>query len=32
SGYVVAAMCNYDNGASPLADRIGTILARVKAR
>jgi len=32
SGYVVAAMCNYDNGASPLANRIGAILARVKAR
>ncbi len=32
SGYVVAAMCNYDNGASPLANKIGTILARVKAR
>jgi len=32
SGYIVAAMCNYDNGASPLADKIGTILARVKAR
>jgi len=32
SGYIVAAMCNYDSGASPLADKIGTILARVKAR
>jgi CubicO group peptidase (beta-lactamase class C family) len=32
SGYIVAAMCNYDNGASPLASRIGQILARVKAR
>jgi len=32
SGYIVAAMCNYDNGASPLAGKIGTILARVKAR
>jgi CubicO group peptidase (beta-lactamase class C family) len=32
SGYIVAAMCNYDNGASPLADKIGTILARVKTR
>jgi CubicO group peptidase (beta-lactamase class C family) len=32
SGYIVAAMCNYDNGASPLANRIGQILARVKAR
>jgi CubicO group peptidase (beta-lactamase class C family) len=32
SGYIVAAMCNYDSGASPLANRIGAILARVKAR
>jgi len=32
SGYVVAAMCNYDSGASPLAAKIGSILARVKAR
>jgi CubicO group peptidase (beta-lactamase class C family) len=32
SGYIVAAMCNYDNGAGPLAARIGEILARVKAR
>jgi len=32
SGYIVAAMCNYDNGASPLANRIGLILARVKDR
>ena len=32
SGYIVAAMCNYDNGASPLAEKIGSILARVKAR
>jgi len=32
SGYIVAAMCNYDNGASPLANKIGTILARVKTR
>jgi CubicO group peptidase (beta-lactamase class C family) len=32
SGYIVAAMCNYDNGASPLANKIGRILARVKAR
>jgi CubicO group peptidase (beta-lactamase class C family) len=32
SGYIVAAMGNTDNGASPLADRIGGILARVKAR
>jgi CubicO group peptidase (beta-lactamase class C family) len=32
SGHIVAAMCNYDNGASPLANKIGSILARVKAR
>ena len=32
SGYIVAAMCNYDSGASALANKIGTILARVKAR
>jgi CubicO group peptidase (beta-lactamase class C family) len=32
AGYIVAAMCNYDNGASPLANRIGLILARVKDR
>jgi CubicO group peptidase (beta-lactamase class C family) len=32
SGYIVAAMCNYDNGASPLAGKIGRILARVKDR
>jgi len=32
TGYIVAAMCNYDNGASPLADKIGGILARVKSR
>jgi hypothetical protein len=32
SGYIVAAMSNYDNGASPLANRIGRILARVKGR
>jgi hypothetical protein len=32
SGTIVAAMCNYDRGASPLANRIGAILARVKAR
>ncbi len=32
SGYVVAAMCNYDSGASALANKIGGILARVKAR
>ena len=29
---IVAVMSNYDNGASPLADKIGRILARVKAR
>lgn len=32
SGYIIAAMSNQDNGASPLANRIGSILARVKAR
>jgi CubicO group peptidase (beta-lactamase class C family) len=32
SGYVVAVMSNIDNGASPLASRIGNILSRVKAR
>ena len=32
SGYIVAAMCNYDNGASLLANQIGRILARVKTR
>jgi CubicO group peptidase (beta-lactamase class C family) len=32
SGYIVAAMSNIDNGASPLANRIGRILARVKAK
>jgi CubicO group peptidase (beta-lactamase class C family) len=30
AGYIVAVMSNYDNGASPLADRIGRTLARVK--
>ncbi|MBN2264280.1 MAG: beta-lactamase family protein [Candidatus Aminicenantes bacterium] len=30
SGYIVAAMANVDMGASPLANRIGGILARVK--
>jgi CubicO group peptidase (beta-lactamase class C family) len=30
SGYIVAAMCNYDNGATPLANKIGEILARIK--
>jgi CubicO group peptidase (beta-lactamase class C family) len=32
SGYILAAMSNYDSGASPLAAKIGTILARVKTR
>ncbi|TRZ92159.1 class A beta-lactamase-related serine hydrolase [bacterium] len=32
SGTIVAVMSNYDNGASPLADKIGRILARMKAR
>jgi CubicO group peptidase (beta-lactamase class C family) len=32
SGYIVAAMSNTGGGASPLANRIGAILARVKAR
>jgi hypothetical protein len=32
SGYIVAAMSNYDSGAGALANKIGTILARVKAR
>ena len=32
SGYIVAVMSNYDNGASPLANRIGRTLARVKAK
>jgi CubicO group peptidase (beta-lactamase class C family) len=31
SGYIVVVMSNYDNGASPLATRIGRTLARVKA-
>lgn len=31
-GFVVAAMCNYDSGAGALANKIGGILARVKAR
>jgi CubicO group peptidase (beta-lactamase class C family) len=30
-GYIVAAMCNYDTGASALANKAGSILARVKA-
>jgi CubicO group peptidase (beta-lactamase class C family) len=32
SGYIVAVMSNIDNGASPLANRIGLTLARVKAK
>lgn len=32
SGTIVAVMSNIDNGASPLAVKIGQILARVKAR
>jgi CubicO group peptidase (beta-lactamase class C family) len=32
SGYIVAAMCNTDTGASPLANAIRQVLARVKAR
>jgi CubicO group peptidase (beta-lactamase class C family) len=32
SGYIVAVMSNIDNGASPLANKIGRTLARVKAR
>jgi CubicO group peptidase (beta-lactamase class C family) len=32
SGYIVAVMSNVDDGASPLAARIGGILARVKSR
>jgi CubicO group peptidase (beta-lactamase class C family) len=32
SGYIVAVMANIDNGASPLADKIGRILSRVEAR
>jgi len=32
SGYIVAAMSNHDNGASPLANKIGRILARVKTQ
>lgn len=30
SGYIVAAMCNYNSGASLLAGKIGAILSRVK--
>ena len=32
SGYIVAVMSNIDNGASPLANKIGRTLARVKGR
>jgi CubicO group peptidase (beta-lactamase class C family) len=32
SGYIVAVMSNIDNGASPLANKIGRTLTRVKAR
>ena len=32
SGYIVAVMSNIDNGASPVADRIGRTLARIKAK
>jgi CubicO group peptidase (beta-lactamase class C family) len=32
SGYIVAVMSNIESGASPLADKIGRILARVKAK
>jgi CubicO group peptidase (beta-lactamase class C family) len=32
SGTIVVVMSNYDNGTSPLADRVGRTLARVKAR
>jgi CubicO group peptidase (beta-lactamase class C family) len=32
TGYIVAVMSNIESGASPLADRIGRTLARVKAR
>jgi len=28
--YIVAVMSNYDDGASPVARRIGQLLARVK--
>jgi len=31
SGYIVAVMSNIDNGASPVANKIGLTLARVKA-
>ena len=29
-GYVVAVMSNYDNGASPIAQKIGQLLARIR--
>jgi CubicO group peptidase (beta-lactamase class C family) len=29
-GYIVAVMSNYDNGASPIAQKIGQLLARVR--
>ena len=32
SGYIVVAMSNYDNGATPLANRIGRTLTRVKTQ
>jgi CubicO group peptidase (beta-lactamase class C family) len=32
SGYILAVMSNYDNGASPLANKVGAILARIKAQ
>ena len=32
TGYIVAVMSNIEGGASPLANKIGRILARVKAR
>jgi CubicO group peptidase (beta-lactamase class C family) len=32
AGYIVAVMSNYDNGASPLAARIGRTLGRVKGK
>jgi CubicO group peptidase (beta-lactamase class C family) len=32
TGYIVAVMSNIDMGASPLANKIGSILARVKGR
>jgi len=32
SGYIVVVMSNIDGGGSPLANRIGQTLARVKTR